>query len=44
MNVVEHFVPLGYAVYGFDHLGHGRSGGVRMHVKVETTGPVVSTL
>lgn len=33
MNVVEHFVPLGYAVYGFDHLGHGRSGGMRMHVK-----------
>ena len=29
MNVVDHFVPLGYAVYGFDHIGHGRSEGER---------------
>jgi acylglycerol lipase len=29
MNVVNHFVPLGYAVYGFDHIGHGRSEGER---------------
>jgi alpha-beta hydrolase superfamily lysophospholipase len=29
MNVVNHFVPLGYAVYGLDHIGHGKSGGVR---------------
>jgi alpha-beta hydrolase superfamily lysophospholipase len=29
MNVVDHFVPLGYAVYGFDHVGHGRSEGER---------------
>jgi alpha-beta hydrolase superfamily lysophospholipase len=29
MNVVNHFVPLGYAVYGFDHIGHGRSEGMR---------------
>jgi acylglycerol lipase len=29
MNVVNHFVPLGYAVYGFDHIGHGRSEGKR---------------
>jgi alpha-beta hydrolase superfamily lysophospholipase len=29
MNVVNHLVPLGYAVYGLDHIGHGRSGGER---------------
>jgi alpha-beta hydrolase superfamily lysophospholipase len=29
MNVVNHFVPLGYAVYGLDHIGHGRSEGKR---------------
>ena len=29
MNVVNHFVPLGYAVYGLDHIGHGRSEGAR---------------
>jgi alpha-beta hydrolase superfamily lysophospholipase len=29
MNVVNHFVPLGYAVYGFDHIGHGKSEGRR---------------
>jgi alpha-beta hydrolase superfamily lysophospholipase len=29
MNVVNHFVPLGYAVYGFDHIGHGKSEGMR---------------
>lgn len=29
MNVVNHFVPRGYAVYGFDHRGHGRSPGKR---------------
>jgi alpha-beta hydrolase superfamily lysophospholipase len=28
-NVVNHFVPLGYAVYGLDHLGHGKSDGER---------------
>lgn len=28
-NVVNHFVPLGYAVYGLDHIGHGKSGGER---------------
>jgi len=33
MNVVNHFVPLGYAVYGFDHIGHGKSGGAREFVK-----------
>jgi len=32
-NMVNHFVPLGYAVYGVDHIGHGRSDGTRVHVK-----------
>jgi alpha-beta hydrolase superfamily lysophospholipase len=32
-NVVNHFVPLGYAVYGIDHLGHGKSEGERVYVK-----------
>jgi alpha-beta hydrolase superfamily lysophospholipase len=34
MNVVNHFVPLGYAVYGIDHLGHGKSDGTRVYVKL----------
>jgi len=29
MNVVNHFIPLGYAIYGLDHLGHGKSDGGR---------------
>jgi len=28
-NVVNHLVPLGYAVYGLDHVGHGKSEGAR---------------
>lgn len=32
MNLVNRFVPLGYAVYGIDHIGHGRSEGRRLHV------------
>ncbi len=28
-NHVNHYVPLGYAVYGLDHLGHGKSDGER---------------
>jgi alpha-beta hydrolase superfamily lysophospholipase len=32
-NVVRHFVPRGYAVCGADHVGHGRSGGRRVHVR-----------
>jgi alpha-beta hydrolase superfamily lysophospholipase len=33
MNVVNHFVPLGYAIYGIDHIGHGKSDGTRVYVK-----------
>ncbi len=33
MNVVNYFVPLGYAVYGFDHIGHGRSDGRREYLE-----------
>jgi acylglycerol lipase len=29
MNHVNHFVPLGYAIYGLDHFGHGKSDGER---------------
>jgi acylglycerol lipase len=29
MNVVGYLVPRGIAVYGHDHLGHGKSGGAR---------------
>ena len=32
-NVVNHFVPLGYAVYGIDHFGHGKSDGKRVYVE-----------
>jgi acylglycerol lipase len=32
-NVVDRLVPLGYAVYGFDHLGHGKSEGMREGVE-----------
>lgn len=32
MNVVNHFVPAGYAVYGIDHIGHGKSDGERVFV------------
>jgi alpha-beta hydrolase superfamily lysophospholipase len=28
-NHINHFVPLGYAIYGLDHLGHGKSDGER---------------
>jgi acylglycerol lipase len=33
MNVVNYFVPLGYAVYGVDHVGHGKSSGTRVYVE-----------
>jgi len=29
MNVVNYFIPQGYAVYGLDHIGHGKSDGGR---------------
>lgn len=32
-NLVNHFVPLGYTVYGVDLPGHGRSEGKRVYVK-----------
>lgn len=43
-NVVNHFVPLGFAVYGLDHIGHGKSGGEReMIVKFEDfTEPLIT--
>ncbi|MBW2203088.1 MAG: lysophospholipase [Deltaproteobacteria bacterium] len=33
MNLVNHFVPLGYAIYGVDHIGHGKSDGLRVYVE-----------
>ncbi len=33
MNVVNRFVPLGYSVFGLDHMGHGKSEGRRAHVE-----------
>ncbi|MEA3325882.1 MAG: alpha/beta hydrolase [Chloroflexota bacterium] len=32
-NVVNHLVPQGYALYGFDQIGHGKSEGEREFVK-----------
>ncbi len=32
-GLADYFVPLGYAVYGFDHIGHGRSDGERQYVE-----------
>ncbi len=32
MNLVQHFVPQGYAVHALDHIGHGKSGGIRVYV------------
>lgn len=31
-RLVDYFLPRDYAIYGFDHLGHGRSDGRRCHV------------
>ena len=31
-NLVEYFVPRGYAVYALDHRGHGRSDGARVWI------------
>jgi alpha-beta hydrolase superfamily lysophospholipase len=33
MNLVNHFVAKGYAVYGFDQRGHGKSQGLRGYVE-----------
>lgn len=32
-NLVDYFVPKGYAVYSYDHRGHGRSEGARCYVE-----------
>ena len=32
MNLVNHFEPLGFAIYGMDHYGHGKSEGQRLFV------------
>ena len=32
MNIVNYFVPRGYAVYSFDYRGHGKSEGPRVYV------------
>ena len=32
MNLVNHFVPMGYAIYGIDHIGHGKSDGKRGYI------------
>ena len=33
LNLVNHFVPRGFAVYALDHRGHGLSTGIRGHVQ-----------
>jgi len=33
MNLVNYLVPSGYAVYGIDHIGHGKSDGKRAYVE-----------
>ena len=33
MNLVNYFVPRGYAVYGFDQRGHGKSPGLRGYIE-----------
>ena len=32
-NLVNHMVEQEYAVYGLDHIGHGKSGGTRVYVR-----------
>jgi len=44
MNVVNYFVPRGLAVYGLDHIGHGKSDGAReMVVQFEDFSPPLVT-
>ncbi len=31
-NLIDYFVPRGYAIYGLDHRGHGKSEGLRCYV------------
>lgn len=33
INLINHMVARDYAVYGLDHIGHGKSGGTRVYVK-----------
>ena len=33
INIANHFVPMGYAVYGIDHIGHGKSDGKRVYIE-----------
>jgi alpha-beta hydrolase superfamily lysophospholipase len=33
LNLVHHFLPLGFAVHALDHVGHGRSEGPRVFVE-----------
>jgi acylglycerol lipase len=42
LNLVNHFIPLGYGVYALDHFGHGQSDGPRKHV--ERFGDYTTTL
>ena len=32
-DLVNYLIPLGYAIYAVDHIGHGKSDGIRKHVK-----------
>ena len=43
-NVVDRFVPLGFAVYALDHIGHGRSEGAREMIDTfaDYTEPLIS--
>jgi len=42
VNLVNYFVPRGYAVYGLDHIGHGKSDGTRVYLERfdDFTGPL----
>jgi len=33
INIVNHFVPKGFAIYGLDHIGHGKSEGTRVYIQ-----------